>query len=150
MYNAQLLKPFGDQPLIVFEVPVEPLDRWNQWSQAEWAGIHRHFNEFLRTCRSLTTMTEMALTIIAKSAAQDEITTMVQHLWQQPQVQHVRKVVYGVKDAHVICTVTFSGGMGDARRIQSMKKFGHGYTEALGPCHFALIINEHQSVKTCH
>ena len=132
VYNAQLLKPFGDPPPMVFEFPVEPLSFQQQWSQAEWAGINRHFDEFLKTCRSLTTMTEMALTIIAKSGAQDRIRTMVQHLWQHPQVQHVRKVVYSVNDAHVICTVIFSEGMGYARWIQSMKEFSHGYTEALG------------------
>ena len=47
-------------------------------------------------CRSLTTMTEMALTMMPKSGTQDSISTMVQHLWQHPQVQHVRKVVYSV------------------------------------------------------
>ena len=132
VYNAQFPKPFGDPPPMAFEFPLEPLDRWNQWSQTDWAEINRHFDEFLKTCRSLTTMTGMALTIIAKSGAQDGITTMVQHLWQHPQVQHVRKVVYGVNDAHVICTVTFNGGIGYARWIQSMKELGHGHTETLG------------------
>ena len=58
--------------------------RWNHWTGGT-SGARPNgqestdiFHEFLKTCRSLTTMTEMALTIIAKSGAQDSISTMVQ------------------------------------------------------------------------